>query len=114
MIIWQGWGFLALLVPMATYGVAFFLSGKAMGSGYPAMHTWPGCVGLFVGAAIVWIIAKKLDVPGRTVTNPFTGKPAVFKPQHTLFFIPMKYVAAVWAVIGFLLLFFKGAKPWSG
>jgi hypothetical protein len=107
MIIWQGLGFLAFLIPIATYVATFVLCGMVLGSNYPDAHAWPGAVGVLIGAVLIWLLAMKLNVPGRKLIDPATGQMVILKKKHTLFFIPMKYVAVVVAVIGVGLLFIK-------
>ncbi len=105
MIIWQGLGFLALLIPVVTYGMVFAICSLALGSNYPVTHGWPGGVGVVLGAVATWLLAKKLDVPGRTLIDPATGRTVVFKKKNTLFWIPMQYVAIGVALFGVGLCF---------
>jgi hypothetical protein len=101
MIIWQGLGFLGLLIPMAMFALGYTLGNKIFGQGYSAHHGWPGSVALLVAAMLVWLLDFKITTPERTLIDPATGQTMTMRKKHTLFWIPLRYVALLivgWAV----------------
>lgn len=111
MILWQGFGFLAVLVPIISYVVVVKLLQLAMGAAYTNTHAWPGSLGMLIGAVGVALLAKALDRPKRMLMDLGTGQPVVMKPKHTLFFIPLLYVAVILAVVAALMLVMKNGSP---
>jgi hypothetical protein len=107
MVIWQGLGFLALVIPILGYVLVARLVGAMEGVGYLALHSWPGALGTLLGACLVWLLALWLDKPGRELTDPKTGEIVVLKRKHSLFFVPMKYVAILMAVIALGIFLFQ-------
>ena len=107
MLIWQGFGFVGAFLPILFYVAVSFLVQAAAGKDYIARHSWPGALGTLVGAVAVWFLALALDKPGRIFVDPQTGQTVEFKKKHTLFFIPLKYLAIVFAVVAVGMLIFK-------
>ena len=105
MIVWSGLGFLGALIPFVTAIVAVFLANAVFGHGYGAMHMWPLAMGVLIGAGLVYLLSVRLDAPGRLLIDPATGQRVMMKSSHTLFWIPLKWIALLAAVVGLLLLF---------
>jgi hypothetical protein len=87
-IVWSGWGILALLLAAAGGG-----GGTAIGEtlGGAADHANPGTsVGLVVAAVAIWLVGRRLNrpLPGY---HPRTGEKSVFGNRHRFFFLPMHY-----------------------
>jgi hypothetical protein len=111
MFIWQGFGFLAVVLPVIGYVGVVKLCQLVWGVAYTDGHSWPGALGTFVGALLVAVLAKKLDRPGRTLVDPGNGQVVVVKKRHTLFFVPMLYVAGILMVVAVGMLVFKTGSP---
>ncbi len=98
MIIWRGWGSLALLIAalfqLIGYGI-FTLFGLDAASD-AAKYT--GYLMFLPAAVVLWIIGKKMNKP-IAHTDQATGKQVISKARHSLFFIPIEY----WAIIYILL-----------
>jgi hypothetical protein len=107
MIIWQGLGFLGAIIPIIFYVAVGLTMQAIVGKDYLAHHSWPGALGTLVGAFVVWFLALALDKPGRVLLDPQTGQTVELKKKHTLFFIPLKYLAIIFAVVAFGMLVFK-------
>jgi hypothetical protein len=105
MVIWQGLGFLAIVLPMIGYILVSVTVGAIEGPGYTAQHSWPGALGTLIGACVVWLLALRLDQPGRQLVDPKTGQVVVLRKKHTLFFVPMKYVALFMAGVALWIFF---------
>ncbi|WP_419806393.1 hypothetical protein [Terriglobus sp.] len=103
MIVWSGLGFLGALIPFVTAILAVFAANAALGRGYGAMHMWPMALGVLIGAGLVYLLSVRLDKPGRLLIDPATGQRVVMKSRHTLFWIPLQWIALIAAVVGLLL-----------
>lgn len=106
MIIWQGLGFLGPIIPIVCYVLLAMLVRAVAGPAYLTTHSWPGALGTLIGAGLVWLLGERLDKSARTLVDPQTGEVVQLKKRHTLFWIPLRYIAILMAVIavGMLLL----------
>ena len=111
MIIWQGLGFLALLIPIARYAGTVKLLQLTLGMPYTANHSWPGALGTLLGAALVYLLALRLEAPGRTLLDPRTGQGVTLKRRHTLFWMAMRIAALAIVAISAGMLILEGASP---
>ena len=96
MLIWRGWGFLALIIPV----VLGILSEQAcemwLGDGAPG---WSFQLGIGAGLLIVWFLGRHLNTkPDKILIDPETGEQVALRKDHSLFWIPMQYWAFVWLV----------------
>ncbi len=105
MIIWSGFGFLALLIPIVTCLLVTGPVAAIFPSGYLANHNWPAALGVLAGAVVVWILGLRLHANQRVLVDPQTGQPVTLRRTHSLFFIPMQYWGIVAAVIAVFILF---------
>ena len=106
MIIWQGFGFLGAVIPILSYVLVALLVKTVFGPAYLTIHSWPGALGTLIGAGLIWLLSEQLDKPARTLVDPQTGAVVQLKKRHTLFWIPLRYFAALMALVavGMLLL----------
>ena len=94
MIIWKGYGILALLIPLALIIICGSLI-RSNGIGY--------LLGGATSAGVLWFFGRGLNREvSREYTDADTGKRVqiLAPPAHTLYFIPMQYWAFVWLGIG--------------
>ena len=94
MIIWKGYGILAVLIPLPLMISCGFLMG-ANGVGY--------LVGGVVSAVPLWFLGRRLNREvSQEYTDSNTGKRVqiLAPPGHTLYFIPMQYWAIIWLGAG--------------
>ena len=108
MIIWSGFGFLALLIPIVTAMLVAGPVAAVMPAGYLANHGWPTALGVLLGGIVVWVLGTRMNGTGRLLVDPQTGQQVTIRRKHSLFFIPMQYWGIVAAVIAVFLLFAKG------
>lgn len=107
MIIWNGFGFIAFVIPFFTLiATEIFVEGMFQDSEYYQMNNWPAFLGLLVSAAIIYFInkmylSKNLE---KTVIDKETGKEIVLKDKHAMFWIDLKYWPAIIAGIAVLSL----------
>ena len=107
MIIWQGLGFFGALIPIMCYVLAALIVEGVAGRNYLGTHSWPGALGTLVGAGLVWLLSRKLEKPSRTLLDPQTGETVVLNRKHTLFFVPVRYLAILFAIIAVGMFLFK-------
>lgn len=90
MIVWQGLGFLAVLIPV----IVLLLADALLGKGF--MQEYGNEMAALVSAALVWFIGKKLnDAPGRELVDPKTNEKILLKQRHTIFWVPMQWFAVL-------------------
>jgi len=101
MLIWQGAGIMAALIPAILGFIAQWGVDRYFGHGYAMAHGWQNAIAWLVGAIIVWVVSVSLEKqPGKVLVDPTTGNKVELKAKHTLFWVPMKYWAIVWVVAG--------------
>lgn len=95
MIIWQGFGFLAVLIPIVVAIIFVFITPSN------AEVTDAMLSAIFVVSAIVtWFAGKKLNSkPGKVLIDPETQEKVELKNKHTLFWIPMEWIAILWVLM---------------
>ena len=111
MLVWQGFGILAVIIPIVGYVLTVMAVQGVLGNLYTNSHSWPGALGTLLGAIAVWFLAQKLKGPGRTLVDPKTGESIVLTKKHTFFFVPMHYIAIIMAIVAVGMLFLKQGSP---
>jgi hypothetical protein len=97
-IIWTGWGILA--VPLfAIGGLGGTALGLALGLGTGDLATGAGSnvgtvAGLLAVAVATWIWGRHLNRPRRAF-DPRTGQPVTVTNRHRLMLVPLQYVGVV-------------------
>jgi hypothetical protein len=100
MLVWQGAGIMAVLIPIILVFVAQWGVDSYFGLGYAVTHGWQNAVAWALGAAFVWVLGTKLEkMPGKNLIDPATGCSVELKPRHTLLWIPMKYWSIIWLMV---------------
>jgi len=84
LIIWQGLGFLAALIPVLIAVLFEIIVDAKFGKGYTDQHHWIWGVSMFVSAAVLWFLGTKLADPGRQLIDPQTGQVVMLRKKHTL------------------------------
>jgi hypothetical protein len=98
MIIWQGLGILAIVIPLACNIVAQFIVPLIFGTDFAHAGVLINSASL-VGAIGVWFLGQRLNGrPSRILLDPETGEQVIWRARHTLFWIPMQYWCFVWVV----------------
>jgi hypothetical protein len=97
MVIWKGWGILALLIPAVFIAGGDVLLQEILGAQYDSPVV--KALLLLVSAAAVWVAGRKLNgVPVKKLIDPETGKTVAFKTVHSIFWIPMEWYAVLWVI----------------
>lgn len=93
-IVWQGWGLLSIVIP-----VAFAVAGAALGLGDTGI-----AIGVFIGAIVnAWLGYKLNTKPGKILVDPATEEQVELRRKHTVFWIPMQYLSVLWLLFSVLL-----------
>lgn len=91
MIIWSGWGLLA--IPVGFIGIMFGVAvDRALYPGIEPMPSWPLALGLLLAAAAAWWLGRRLNAAGdQVLQDPATGALVRLRRRHSLFFIPLQW-----------------------
>jgi hypothetical protein len=113
-MMWNGWGFLALVMPtfvalVVNAGMIYLAD-----SHYMETHVWTQAVSLFVGAILLWFFGRYMNNrPGKILIDPDSGEKVQWVKRHLLFFIPMQYYAGVWILVAiWMLITNTGMQDW--
>jgi hypothetical protein len=105
LIIWQGLGFLAAIIPVLIAVLFEMIFDGKFGKGYTDRHHWIWGVSMLISAAVLWFLGTKLTDLGRQLIDPQTGQVVTLRKKHTLFWIPMQYFGIILALAGIVRLF---------
>jgi hypothetical protein len=99
-IIWKGWGVLAVLLAVAGFFAGILISDNSFMRGTP-QATYPVAAGMVIAAAINWFAGRALNRTRREVeVSKFN--------RHSLFWIPMEWWSLPMAFVAILLFFRLG------
>jgi hypothetical protein len=100
MVIWQGWGILALIIPPVMAELLDLLLYKTLGMNSAPLYgkvNAASIVGVLLGACVLWFGGRWLNnQPVKRLVDPESGETVELKDRHTLFWIPMQYWAFLW------------------
>lgn len=106
MIIWQGLGFLVVVIAIAAFIVAQIALDAIFGTNFFISTPWAKAVWGIVAAIPIWLIGYKLNNrKGRLLIDPDTNQEVNLVKRHTLFWIPMQYYAPVFFALGILMTY---------
>ncbi|KAB8058212.1 MULTISPECIES: hypothetical protein [Janthinobacterium] len=106
MLIWQGFGILGPLICLIVVVAAQALFGAALGEEYTKSHAWTLALAFLLAAAASWFAGVRLNnAPGRELIDPATQERVTLRTRHTLFWIPMQYIAVLMVVMAGFALF---------
>lgn len=96
MLVWRGWGILVALLPITCSLIAELVFDHQYGAGAYRVASWPMPLALALSALPVYWVGDRLHrQPGRAVIDVETQARLTLKPEHTFFWIPMRY----WSVV---------------
>jgi len=115
MIIWRGMGFLALIVAMVmNTALQVATDGLGIPEGfkhYRDAHGWVWILGMGLSAAGCWFLGKWLEARevknGKVVIDKESGQEIRLIRRHDMFWIPVKWWAVIWAVVGVWIVLAK-------
>ena len=102
MIIWNGLGFLVVVVGFAALILTELVSEKITGDEeFYQQHGWVILIGMLVAAALTYGLHRVLPRhKARVLIDKQTGQEVVLRYDHSLFFIPVRWWPAVFMAIG--------------
>jgi hypothetical protein len=106
-IVWQGLGAYAFVVPFFLYLGIFGIGTVVLGA--EAARQQAGVLGglaLLLSAALLYWFSQRITRtrPARTLVDKETGQEVVLHEKHTFFFVPIRYWAVLYAAIGAILV----------
>lgn len=107
MIIWQGFGFLVVVLILTTVLGVKYLVDAALGTDFYTQTAWPKILAGLLAAVQIWFLGGKLNnKPDKTLIDPETQQAVRLVSKHTLFWIPMQYWAPICVVAAFYITYF--------
>ena len=99
MLVWRGWGIIALLIAGAGGGIGTGI-GVALGGASDTANAGTA-IGLALAAVALWFVGRRLNAP-RAGFHPESGQPVQYRNQHTFMFIPIQWLAPALATAAVL------------
>ena len=100
-IVWQGLGFLGVVIPVGLIILVNLVFGKGFSENTPYLTE----LILILSAISIWFVGKHLNgMPGKELVDPKTNEVVVLKPRHSLFWIPLQWFSVVILAISVLVL----------
>ena len=114
MLVWKGWGILALIIPLVlSIGIGAGLDAN-YGKDFYINSTWAMPMVFAVSSFIVLIIGKEVNnKPGKILIDPENNKEVEIKTIHSMFWIPLQYwgliilVISIWMYIANIGLIYR-------
>lgn len=102
MIIWNGLGFLVAVIGFGALLVTEIVSEQITEDDqFYQQHSWLILVGMTVAALLTFGLDKLLfRRKERVLIDQETGQKVVFRPNHSLFFIPVRWWPVVFLILG--------------
>lgn len=98
MVVWRGWGILAILILLLVSVLVEFSVDAIFGSGFYKSAVWPLPLAFILAGVAVFFAGKQLNSKrGKILIDPETNQQVELKTTHTLFWIPMQYWGFVFA-----------------
>jgi hypothetical protein len=95
MVVWRGWGILTVAIAVGVLAAVALTTGPAdVGSFRTRLVS-----ALLIGAAMNLWLARRLNAgPARVLIDTKAVRRIVVRPRHDLFFVPMEYWSAAFAL----------------
>jgi len=96
MIVWKGWGVLALLIPLLFSLLAGSAFDAIYGENLYKNSEWAMPLSLSLSSVLLYFVGIKLNnKPGKILIDPETNEQIELKTIHSMFWVPIQY----WAFI---------------
>jgi len=100
MIIWKGWGVLAILIPLICSLLAQLAFDSLSGDGFYKESDWAMPLVISLSSILVFVVGYKLNnKQGRILIDPENNEQVELKETHSMFWIPLQY----WGIIVFVI-----------
>lgn len=105
MIIWSGFGFLVVVIVIASTFLAQIITRAITGNDqFFDQSSIPFDIAMFFSSAVIYFLGKWLNTrKAKTYIDKETGKEIILKRNHSLFFIKMEYWGIIIIVIMVIL-----------
>ena len=105
MIVWQGKGWLVVVIVFACGLAATFLTGWITGSDtYWMESVQPFAASLLVAGVVSWFVGVGLErAPPRLLVDEASGQKFALQEKHTVFWIPVKWCGVI-LIVGSVLI----------
>ncbi len=106
MLVWQGLGAYALVIPLFSIVGGYLAVSAILGADIAKRFgTSVSGIALLGSAAVLWWMSKKLAArPVRTLIDQATGEVITLREHHTMFYVPLRYWAILCAGVGIVAL----------
>ncbi|MCW8919153.1 MAG: hypothetical protein OQL08_10110 [Gammaproteobacteria bacterium] len=115
MVVWKGWGILALIIPLVISLATGSTLGSYYGENFYKDSTWAMPLVLCVSSVIVFMVGYKINSKlGKIVIDPENNEQIELKTTHSMFWIPLQYwsliilAMAIWMYVANIGLIYKG------
>jgi hypothetical protein len=105
-VIWQGFGILAGVIPIGLGILAAFAADKLGGPGTIETHgrLIYGCC-LLISAGLLHLLSERLSRrPKRVLVDKETGQDVILEEHHAMWFVPLRAWAFLYGVGGAVLI----------
>ncbi|MDX8379159.1 MAG: hypothetical protein R8K48_03815 [Gallionella sp.] len=114
MVVWKGWGILALIMPLIMSLSVGSTLDAYYGEDFYKNSAWAMPLVLGIAAIVVFILGNKINrKPGKIVIDPENNERIELKTTHSMFWIPLQYwsliilAIAIWMYIANIGLIYK-------
>lgn len=106
MLVWQGLGAYALVIPFFLWLGVLFAATSVLGKeATDQIGRVLGGVSLLVSAGLLYWLNQRLERrPGWEVVDKKTGEEVTIRAKHTMFFVPLRYWSIFYAVVAAILI----------
>jgi len=115
MVVWKGWGILALIIPLLISLTVGSIIDAQYGEDFYKNSSWAMPLVLVLSSIVVFVVGYKINnKPGKIVIDPENNEQIELKTTHTMFWIPLQYwgiiilAISVWMYIANIGLIYKG------
>ena len=115
MVVWKGWGILALIIPLLISLTVGSIIDAQYGEEFYKNSSWAMPLVLVLSSIVVFVVGYKINnKPGKIVIDPENNEQIELKTTHTMFWIPLQYwgiiilAISVWMYIANIGLIYKG------
>lgn len=92
MVVWKGWGIMALMIPLAISLATGSTVDFFHGENFYRNSTWVMPLVLGISSVAVFLFGRKVNnKPGRIVIDQETNERIELKTTHSMFWIPLQY-----------------------
>ena len=96
MVVWKGWGFSVLLIPVLCALLMEFSIDSYFGAGFYRSASWPIPLAFLLSSVPVFVFGSRLNnKPARIVVDVETNERLELKTTHSFFWLPMQYWSLV-------------------